>query len=186
MASANARIGVARTAFFPILDLTASGGFESTSLGDLFKWSSRTWALGQLAGNALSWNIFDNGRKQSRLDAAHAAYEEAVANYRQQALVAFSDVENGLTSQRLLAEQMLKAEEASRAAARTTDLTRMRYDEGESDYFEVVSAQRDSLAAARNALQIRGQRYMASIALVRALGGGWEEAMAKDIPDPRK
>src|SRR5690606_23691614 len=93
MASANARIGVARTAFFPRLLLTASGGYQSTELGDLFQWSSRTWALGQLAGSALTMSIFDSGRNFARLDMSKATYEEAVANYRQQVLTAFHDVE---------------------------------------------------------------------------------------------
>jgi multidrug efflux system outer membrane protein len=174
MAAANLRIGVARTAFFPSLSLTATGGFESTQLGDLFLWSSRTWALGQLANTALSMPIFDSGRNLARLDVAHAQYDEAVANYRQQVLVAFRDVEDNLSAQKLLAEQSAKADDAAQAASLTTKLTRARYDQGDVDFFQVVSDQRDSLSAERAAVQTRGQRFQTTVALVRALGGGWD------------
>jgi outer membrane protein, multidrug efflux system len=174
MQAANARIGVARTAFFPQLTLTASGGFESAELSDLFLWSSRNWALGQLGGSALAMTLFDSGRNLARLDVAHAAYEESVASYRQQALVAFRDVEDNLSDQLLLAEQSLKQDAAAQAATRTFSLTQLRYDEGDANYFEVVDAQRNSLAAERAALQTRGQRFITTVSLVRALGGGWD------------
>lgn len=175
MAAANARIGVARTAFFPLLVLTASGGYESTSLSDLFLWPNRTWALGQLGGAALSWTIFDSGRNIARVDAADARYREAVANYRQQVLIAFRDVEDTLSGQRLLAEQSRQQDAAAAAARRTTELVWKRYDQGDVNFFEVVDAQRGSLAAERGAIQTRGQRFLAAVALIRALGGGWQE-----------
>lgn len=181
MAAANARIGVARTAFFPQLSLTANGGVQSTHLHDLFRWSSRTWALGQLAGSALTMPIFDSGRNMANLDAAHAAYDESVAAYRQQVLVAFRDVEDTLSDQRLLSDQSLHQNAAAASASRTTDLTEKRYQEGDVDYFEVINAERDSLAAERAAVQIRGQRFLTTIALIRALGGGWEQ-----MPEPAK
>jgi outer membrane protein, multidrug efflux system len=175
MAAANARIGVARTALLPQLILTASGGAESTTLGDLFTWSNRTWALGQLAGDALSMTLFDSGRNLARIDAADAAYQEAVANYKQQVLVAFRDVEDGLAAERLLAEQAQKANDAATSAVYATGLVQKRYDEGYADYFEVVEAQRNSLAAQRAGVQTRGQRFLATVELIRALGGGWDE-----------
>ncbi len=190
MAAANARIGVARAAFFPNLSLTASGGYESTALEDIFNWSGRTWALGQLAGSALSWNLFDSGRNFGKLDAAKAAYEEAVAQYRQQVLIAFREVEDNLSDQRLLAAQSLKLDSAASAAERTTELTRKRYEEGEVNYFEVIDEQRTSLAANRAAVQTRGQRFLTAIALIRALGGGWgggDRDAAEDVtevPEP--
>ncbi len=173
MAAENERIGVARAAFFPILDLTANGGFESTSLGDLFTWPMRMWALGQLGGTALNWTLFDSGRRNGNLDRAHAAYEEAVANYRQQVLVAFRDVEDNLSDERLLAQQAKAADEAAESASRVTALTRHRFDEGDADYFEVVESQRTALAAQRSAIQTRGQRFITTVGLIRALGGGW-------------
>lgn len=180
MAAANRRIGVARTAYFPSLILTGSGGYESTKLGDLFSLPTRIWALGQLAGNALSWTVFDSGRTSGQVDAAKAAYEESVANYRSQALAAFRDVEDSLADQRLLAEQSLRLDEAARAAERTTDLTQKRYDQGDATYFEVVDAQRISLAAERASVQTRGQRFVTTVALIRALGGGWEGEQLQD------
>lgn len=173
MASANRRIGVARTAFFPSLFLTASGGFESVSLADVFKWSSRSWALGQQAGSALTMPLFNSGRTAARVDIAHAAYDEAVANYRQQVLVALGDVENALSDQRLLAEQSLEVNKADNAARRSNDLLQKQYDEGNITYFEVVDAQRNALASGRNAIQTRGARLIATINLIRALGGEW-------------
>lgn len=173
MAAANKRIGVARTAFFPSLVLTATGGFESTNLSDIFKWSSRSWALGQQAGSALAMNLFNSGRNFAGVDVADAAYNESVANYRQQVLVALGDVENALTDQRLLSEQSEQANKAGDASARATELLQKRYDNGDVTYFEVVDAQRTSLAAGRAAIQTQGARLLATVALVRALGGDW-------------
>ena len=175
MKAANLRIGIARTAFFPSLILTANGGFESTKLSDIFKWSSRSWALGQTAGSALAMNIFDSGRNFGQLDAAHAAYDEAVANYRQQVLVAMADVENALTDQKLLAEQAGQQDIAAQATSRTLELTNKRYDQGDVDYFQVATTQGNMLAANRSAIQTHGQRIVATITLIRALGGGWSE-----------
>ena len=184
MEAANRRIGVARAAFFPSLSLTALGGFQSTQLSDLFHWSSRTWALGQAAGSALTMPIFDSGRNLSRLDVSHAAYDEAVANYRQQVLIAFRDVEDNLTNQKMLAEQSQQQNKAAEASAQTTKVTQIRYDAGDVDFFEVVNAQRDSLAAGRAAVQLRGQRFLATVGLIRALGGGWDEAASQPIAAP--
>jgi len=181
MAAANSRIGVARAAFFPTLSLTATGGYESITLVDLFKWSSRTWALGQIAGTALTLPIFDNGRRFAQLDAAHSAYTEAVANFRQQVLVAFKDVEDSLASQRLLKEQANKQNIAAQTANRTTDLIEKRYSVGDVNYFEVVDAHRTSLAAGRAAAQIKGLSFINTVSLIRALGGGWDVNPNTDI-----
>ena len=182
MEAANRRIGAARAAFFPSLSLTAFGGFQSTELSNVFKWSSRSWALGQTAGSAITMPIFDSGRNLSRLDLAHASYDEAVANYRQQVLLAFRDVEDNLTNQRLLADQSQQQDAAEAASSITTSVIQKRYNEGDIDFFEVVNAQRDSLAAGRAAVQIRGQRFVTTIALIRAIGGGWEAPTTPESP----
>jgi len=182
MAAANRRIGVARTAFFPRLLLTASGGFESLELSDIFKWSSKSWALGQQAGSALTMTLFDSGRTAANVDVAHARYAEALANYQQQVLVAFGDVENSLSDQRLLAEQSVQVDAAADASSRTTHLLQRNYDEGEVTYFEFVDAQRSSLAAGRASIQTRGARLVATVALVRALGGDWQGEAAAAEP----
>ncbi|MCE2927895.1 MAG: efflux transporter outer membrane subunit [Rickettsiales bacterium] len=176
MQAANRRIGVARAAFFPSLSLTSNFGYESASLSDLFKWSSRNWALGQVGGSALAMTIFDSGRTIARVDSAQAVYEQALESYRAQVLVAFKDVEDALASERLLAAQALEVEKAASATRRTLDLTRKRYDEGDTDYFEVADSDRNALAAGRAAIQTKGARMNAAVGLIRALGGGWEEA----------
>jgi len=175
MKAANIRIGVARAAFFPSLNLTANGGFQSTELGDIFKWSSRTWALGQTAGTALAMNIFDSGRNFGQLDSAHSAYDAAVANYRNQVLVAMGDVENALNDQKLLAEQSQQQDIAAQATTRTLDLTQKRYTQGDVNYFEVATAQAAMLATNRASIQTHAQRVIATINLIRALGGSWAE-----------
>lgn len=174
MAAANARIGVARTAFFPRLILSASGALESMTLGDVFDWSGRTWTLGQLAGSALSMTVFDDGRNAGLLKAAEGSYQESLANYRGQVLAAFREVEDNLSAQALEAAQMQKLDEAAAAASRTTAIAQRRYDEGDVAYFEVVDAQRVSLAMQRAAVQVRGQRFTTAVALIRALGGSWQ------------
>jgi len=183
MAAANRRIGVARTAFFPSLILSASGGFESLELSDVFKWSSRSWALGQQAGSALAMTLFDSGRTAAKVDVAHARYAEAIANYRQQVLVAMGDVENALTDQRLLAEQAAQVNEAAKAAAETLRLSQRTYDEGESTYFEVVDSQRNALSSGRAAIQTEGARMIAAVNVIRALGGQWE-TVAVPVAEP--
>lgn len=185
MKAANARIGVARSAFFPIISLTAGGGYEATELGEVFKWGSRTWALGQAGGAAIAMPIFDSGRNFARLDSAKASYAEAVENYRNQVLLAFRDVEDNLAGQRLLATQSKMQDQAAVAASRTTEVLQTRYDEGAVEFFEVVNAQRDSLAASRAAVRVRGQRFLNSIALIRALGGGWNVSEAAATPAPQ-
>jgi multidrug efflux system outer membrane protein len=175
MAAANRRVGVARTAFFPRLILTATGGFQSSELSDVLQWSSRGWALGQLAGSALSMTIFDNGRNAARVDVANAAYDEAVANWRQQALVAFAEVESALANQRLLADQMQQQTITAAASNKVFTLNKRRYEEGDTNYFDVVSADRDALAANRAAIQTRAERMLAAVSLIRVLGGGWED-----------
>lgn len=181
MQSANQQIGAAKSAFFPDLSLTAAAGLESTSLSNLFKWSSRAWALGEVSGLALTMPIFDNGRHNAELDEARASYDESVANYRQAVLTAFKEVEDGLSDQHFLAQQWAQAQEAGEQASRATYLVQKRYDLGDVDYFEVVTTQRTSLAAEQAAVQLRGQRFVATVNLIRALGGGWEEGTAASV-----
>ncbi len=179
MAAANERIGVARTAFFPSLMLTASGGTQSTSLADIFKWSSRSWAIGQTAGSALALNLLNSGRTLAQIDVADAAYNEAVATYREQVLLAMGDVENALSEQKTLAEQAAQQEIAATSTINANMLTQKRYEQGDANYFEVVEVQRNMLAANRALIQTRGARLAATIKLIRALGGGWSETPEK-------
>ena len=174
MAAANARIGVAKAAFFPVLNLTAAGGFESADLGDLFKWSSRTWALGPLVGAILAMPLIDGGRNQANLDRSYAVLEESVAGYRQQVLVAFAEIEDNLANVRTLDDQAQAARNAAASASRAQRITQVRYNEGATDYLDAIDAQRSLLSVQRLETQIKGARAASTVALIRALGGGWD------------
>jgi multidrug efflux system outer membrane protein len=173
MAAANARIGVAKAAFFPSLTLTGSGGFESGSLGNLFQWSSRTFLLGPLAGTALNLPIFDGGKRKGDLANARAEYEEDVAQYRQQVLVAFREVEDSLSELRILQGQTQTQGQAVEASARAARLSQAQYHEGDVIFLNVLDAERSVLQARRAAVQLQGQQAVATVNLIRALGGGW-------------
>jgi multidrug efflux system outer membrane protein len=174
MAAANARIGAAKAAFFPVLNLTAQGGYESGELSDLFNWSSRTWALGPLFGTVLTLPIFDGGRNQANLERSYAVLEETVAGYRQEVLVAFAEVEDSLVDVRTLDEQGQATRDAVASASRALAIAQARYRAGATGYLDVLDAQRSLLLVQRLETQIRGARAGSTVALIRALGGGWD------------
>ncbi|MDR5739353.1 MULTISPECIES: efflux transporter outer membrane subunit [unclassified Caballeronia] len=183
MAAANARIGVAKAAFFPSLTLTGSGGFESATLGDLFNWSSRTFLLGPFAGTMLNLPIFDGGRRKGNLANARAVYEEDVANYRQQVLVAFREVEDNLSDLRILETQTTTQADAVNASVRAAQLSRKQYTEGAVNYLDVIDAERTVLQSQRAAVQLAGTQAVSTVNLIRALGGGWGDAMPTPVPE---
>jgi NodT family efflux transporter outer membrane factor (OMF) lipoprotein len=172
LASANAQIGVAKAAFFPVLTLTGSGGYLSGQIDTLFKWDSRVWSIGP----SLSLPIFAGGRNRANYKRSQAAYEETVAQYRQRILVAFGDVENSLSGIRHLSKQAEAQQRAVTNSRRAADLATERYRSGLVSYLEVVDANREALQAERGNAQLAGQRQIASIRLIKALGGGWHEA----------
>ncbi|MES2023918.1 MAG: efflux transporter outer membrane subunit [Pseudomonadota bacterium] len=180
LAASSARIGAAKAAFFPKLILTGSAGYESNELRDLFKWSSRSWMLGPVVGTMLSMPLFDGGRNRSNLERADANYEALVANYRQQVLVGFQDVEDNLSALRTLDRQIQFEDQAVKSAQLATRLADSRYRYGSASYFEVIDAQRSSLSSQRSKIRSTGQRAVASVGLIRALGGGWEPIPAKE------
>ncbi|HEY4415436.1 MAG TPA: efflux transporter outer membrane subunit, partial [Verrucomicrobiae bacterium] len=171
LASANAKIGVAKAAFFPVVSLTASGGYLSGDVSSLFTWESRSWSFGP----SVSLPIFAGGRNRANYKRAWAAYDESVALYRQQVLVAFGDVENSLSAIRHLAVQSEAQARAVKSARRATDLATDRYRSGIVAYIEVVDASRDALTAERANAQLAGQQLIAAVQLIKALGGGWDE-----------
>jgi outer membrane protein, multidrug efflux system len=173
MAAANARVGVARSAFYPRLTLTGAFGFESGQVGDLLRWSSRTWALGPLAGTMLTMPIFDGGRNRALEEAARASYDETVADYRHSVLLALREVEDNLSGLRLLAEQSHEQAQAIAAAQRAAQPSNTRYRNGFVNYLEVIDAERSVLSTQRAATQVEGDRVQATVGLIRALGGGW-------------
>ncbi len=174
MAAANARIGVARAAYYPRLTLTGLLGLESASSGDLFKSSSRTWALGPLAGTMLTMPIFDGGRNRANEALALASFDEAAASYRERVLAAFREVEDNLSGLRILAEQAREQAQSVAAAQRSAQLSATRYRNGFVNYLEVIDAERTVLATQRAATQVERERVLATVGLIRALGGGWD------------
>ncbi|GAA0782711.1 efflux transporter outer membrane subunit [Castellaniella ginsengisoli] len=174
VAAANARIGAAKAAFFPQLALTGTFGFESSDLSDLVHWSSRSFILGPLAGTMLSLPLFDGGRRQSRMDQAQARYDEDVALYRQSVLNAFREVEDGLSTLRLLGEQTNVQDTAVASATRAAELSKTQYDAGSISYLEVIDADREVLRHRHTAVQLNGLRAHAAVRLIRAIGGGWD------------
>lgn len=182
MAAANARVGVAKAAFFPRLTLTGAFGYESSQIGDLLQWSSRSFILGPLVGTVLSLPIFDGGQRDARLAQAKARYEEDVARYRQAVLTAFREVEDGLSGLRILGEQAGVQDEAVASAERAAQLSRVQYRAGDAGYLDVIDADRAVLQQKRAAVALNGERAQAAVALIRALGGGWENASAQPAP----
>ncbi|MFM0616313.1 efflux transporter outer membrane subunit [Paraburkholderia nemoris] len=181
MAAANARVGIAKAAFFPSLSLTGTGGFESATIADLFQWSSRAFLLGPLVGTALNIPIFDGGRRKGDLAKARAVYEEDVARYRQQVLVAFREVEDNLADLRILKDQTAVQADGMRAALRAAQVVKLQYAEGAVDYLSVIDAERSALTSRRSEAQLRGLQAAATVNLIRALGGGWDANAAAPI-----
>jgi outer membrane protein, multidrug efflux system len=178
LASANARIGVAKASFFPVLTLTGSGGFVSGDIDSLFKWDSRTWSIGP----SLSLPLFAGGRNRANYRRSQAARDEAIAHYRQQVLVAFGEVENSLSGIRYLAIQAEAQQRAVANARRAADLATDRYRSGIVSYLEVVDASREALQSERADAELAGQRLIASVQLIKALGGGWEYQSLENSP----
>ncbi len=174
MAAANARIGLAKSAYFPKLDITGSFGYEANTLGSLFMWSSRTFLLGPFAGTALSLPIFDGGRRAAGVQQARAQYDEQVANYRQQVLVAFREVEDNLADLRLLDDQIRAQGDAVSASQRAAKLSRTQYQEGQIAYIDVIDSERSVLQSQLQANQLTGAQAVSTVNLIRALGGGWD------------
>ncbi len=171
MAAANARIGIAKTAFFPAISLTGSAGFASNESSSLFTWDNHAWSLGP----AISLPIFDAGRNRSNLERARATYDEAIAIYRQQVLVAFQEVENGLNGLQVLSEQAQAQNRAVKAATEALQISEKRYQAGLVSYLEVIVSQRTALQAQRSITQLQGQQFTTSVLLIKALGGGWQD-----------
>lgn len=170
MAAANAQIGVATAAYFPDLTLTASAGYASTALSKLFQASNSLWALGANVAET----VFDAGARQARVDNARALYDQSVAQYRQTVLTGFQQVEDQLAALRILARQA-EREAAVVASAREAErLVLNQYQAGIVPYSSVITAQTAALNNQQTALSVRRDLFTASVALIQALGGGWE------------
>jgi NodT family efflux transporter outer membrane factor (OMF) lipoprotein len=170
VASANAEIGVATAAFFPSLLLSASGGFQSSQIGQWLSWPSRFWSLGP----ALAQTLFDGGARRAVRDQAKATYDQTVAEYRQSVLMAFQDVEDNLAALRILTDEAQTEQAAVAAAHQALEIAMNQYRGGLVSYLQVTTAQSAALTDERASVNVLARRYTASVQLVKALGGGWD------------
>lgn len=170
LASRLAQIGVAQAAFFPAVHLTARGGFLSGEISDLFLWDSRTWALGP----SITLPIFQGGRNRAALERARAAYEEGVAVYRQKVLVAFKETEDSLAALRFLQDEASARRRAANAARQAARLSLERYRAGAINFLEVVDSENVRLINELAQVRITNDQLLATVRLIKALGGGWK------------
>lgn len=173
-AQANAAIGVARAAYFPTLLLQAGGGFASSALAPVLDAPNLVWSLGA----ALAATLFDGGLRQAHDAQAVAAYDATVAQYRQTVLGGFQEVEDNLAALRVLAQESVAQDRAVQAAQLAERLALAQYRGGTASYIGVVTAQTLALSNQRAAVQLRGRALVASVALIKATGGGWVRADA--------
>ena len=181
MAAANARIGVARAAYFPtiqLMPLVPSIGWQSAAVSSLFSAPSQLWA----AGLSATQTVFDAGRTRANVHIAEQDYTAAVATYRQTVLTAMEEVENGITGLASLDRAANQADASVASAQRAFDIASDRYRGGVSIYLDVLTAQQALLGIQRQAVQIHGQQYLTAVYLVKALGGGWQDAAAAATP----
>lgn len=169
MAAANADIGVARAAFFPRVTLNGAAGLLSVSAGTVLTAPSRFWSVGP----QIDLPIFTGGRNKANLEATRAAYNQTTANYRQTVVTALQDVEDQLSAQKLLIDQLEGETAALKSARRTLEVANNRYKAGLVTYLEVATAQSSALEHERTVVHLAGQQRVASVALIKALGGGW-------------
>jgi NodT family efflux transporter outer membrane factor (OMF) lipoprotein len=168
-AVANANIGVARAAYFPTLTLSASGGYSGIAFAQLFDTPSRVWSL----GSALAASLFDGGARSARNDQANAAYDGAVATYKQTVLGGLQEVEDNLSTLRVLDQEVVVQNQAVQAAQLSERLALSQYQAGTVTYLSVVTTQATALSSQRAAVVLLGRQLVASVALIKATGGGW-------------
>jgi len=179
VASANAQIGVAKSAYYPAINLGASGGFESTDIASLLTGPSGLWSVG---ASALG-TIFDVGRRRALNDEARTAYDSQVATYRESVLAGFQQVEDNLAALRILANEAMVQDQAVAAAQSSLNLSITRYQGGVTSYLEVTVAQSAALSDEVTAVNILGRRMANTVLLIQALGGGWDRSSLPERPE---
>jgi NodT family efflux transporter outer membrane factor (OMF) lipoprotein len=179
VAQANAQIGVAKAAYFPNIELSATGGLGTTSISSWFTWPSRFWSMGP----SLAETIFDAGLRRATMQQYEANYDQTVANYRETVLTAFQQVEDNLAALRILSQSIGQQDAAVEAAARSLQEATVRYRAGVDPYLNVIVAQTTLLNDQQTAVNFRMQQMVASVQLIKALGGGWDAAQ---IPSPKE
>lgn len=179
MASANAQIGVAKSAYYPLVNLAAAGGFESGAITTLISGPSVLWSVGPSA----MLTLFDVGRRRAASDLAVAAYDQAVANYRQTVLTGFQQVEDNVAALRILEHEAEVQNGAVIAAQKYLELANTRYIGGVTSYLEVTTAESAALSDEVTAVNILGRRMVDAVTLVQALGGGWNSSEIPRRPE---
>jgi NodT family efflux transporter outer membrane factor (OMF) lipoprotein len=170
VAQANAQIGVAKAAFYPNITLSASGGLENLGIAQWFTWPSRVWSVGP----SLAETLFDAGLRKATVQQYQAAYDQTVANYRQTVLTAFQQVEDNLAAMRILSQVIEEQDSAIRSADRSLLEATVRYTAGIDPYLNVIAAQTALLSDRETEVNFQMQRMVASVQLIKALGGGWD------------
>ena len=180
VAAANANIGVARAAYFPVLDLMATAGSQAGTTAALFTVPARYWSIGP----QLLFTVFDGGLHAAQSAQAHAAYDEQVANYRGVVLTAFQDVEDNIAAIRQLQRESVTQAAAVTATQGALDQANLRYKGGIVTYLEVVSTENAALSARLSAADIEIRRATATVLLVKALGGDWHQPSTQPVAQP--
>ena len=178
-AAANAQVGLAETAYYPLVNIIGSGGFESGSITTLLQGPGAMWAVGASAVETL----FDGGRRHAATDEAKASYDSSVASYRQTVLSSFQQVEDNLAALRILEQEAGVQASAVEAAQRSLDLSNSRYEGGVTSYLEVITAQNADLSDELTAVNILGRRMASAVLLIEAIGGGWDRNSLPQRPE---
>jgi NodT family efflux transporter outer membrane factor (OMF) lipoprotein len=172
MAQANALIGVQKAAYYPTVTLSASFGFQSTKGSSWFTWPSRFWSVGP----AISELIYDGGLRRATVEQYRAQYDQTVANYRNTVLTAFGQVEDNLSSLRILSQEIQEQDTAIGSAQRSLNLATDRYRLGIDPYLNVITAQTALFSNQQTAVNLRIEQIVDSVQLIEALGGGWDSS----------
>jgi len=179
MAAANEQIGIAKAAFYPNLTLSGSTGFESGRITTWISWPARFFSVGP----SMAETIFDGGRRRAAVAQSQAAFDATIAAYRQTVLTAFQQVEDGMATLRVLAEESQTAAQSVISAERALTVSTAQYKAGTTAYLTVITAQATALSAERTAVDLLTRRYVASVSLIQALGGGWDSSQLPTIKD---
>lgn len=177
VAQANAQIGIAKTAYYPNITLSGDVGFESVAIAKWLAWPSRIWSVGP----GLAETIFDAGLRRATIQQYRANYDQTVANYRQTVLTAFQQVEDNLAALRILAQVIDQQNEAIDAAGRNLAEAEVRYKAGLDPYLNVIVAQTALLNDQQAVVNFREQQMVASVQLVKAVGGGWDLSQLPNV-----
>ena len=179
VAAANAQIGLAESAYYPLVNIVEAGGFESGSITTLLQGPGAMWSVGA----SVVQTLFDGGRRRAATDEVKASYDSTVAFYRQTVLTSFQQVEDNLAGLRILEQEAGVQTSAVEAAQRSLDLSNTRYVGGVTSYLEVITAQNAALSDELTAVNILGRRMASAVLLIEAIGGGWDRGSLPARPE---